>query len=1069
MAKRSGELIFKEGRTRVKDLFKTIATELTTEEWAILNRTSDPEVPWTFDINRTIKIPAITKKDMVQLYRILAKVNYKPTSTPFGEINVLQGNTSGNTAYLIIQVNDETISVPVPASSSTAATATIIANAIKTNMTGLADTIVSVSNDSLVLVKGETTVRNLSLNTDNTNSGIIAQSELVVLPTVGRIIPLGRGTSGSVTFTVNSEDFSITVAAGDTRATLANKIISSVAATLTGYTAKIVDLNDQIVEIAHETDDIVQLTSTAFTTSPLITSTEVQSSIAFITFKTETILSDTSMTLTLEGTQFNAVNIVAKETIPSIASKLNAIISSAGYTAEAVIGEPKIRIIRTNGTITTAQCSTDQVVSAPALFNGTANVSTRTVGKVKILGNSVYNDAAYVLTINGKNYNIQILAGFDNPRILQTILSAVITDYPQSYILNSEVYIVPSSGNVTSFTSTMPELILNSINTGSFTKEPTEYSGVIEILQSAGAAFDMVVRVNYVNHTIPIPLDTTADGIATAVQTYFAALPDYADTTVANNIVEIKGTASITQLSVDFVQIDDTYYDVQGDLIIGLGEGDNGTKIGDNVIIKTREVGQLFDYITFAPKEINGTVRYIADLISRPKGKISVFETTTETYLKERAMKRNPGEPIFSVNGTNLSKASTGANAIKVYKGADAATATLIARELYQVDFDNGLIMFGATPLEEGEFLFVDYTVITDQILNEVDSSKYQIMDNKIVALDPTLNELNGILFVNYKWELVYPASLLSFVPDQDRMVMKTYVDISQVQNKSLFKEYYIEFKKPTIKAEQITGVDVRYGTAITTTNEPELVFDKSSAWSRLAWYKADSATKLNLNDEMSISYFMNFTNEYLNLFVQGSAAFDSDYTNYIIAPLMWGMLEKYEGAIYTEDTYNCYFTVGSDKFGIPNLKWGENTGTGITDIVVDSTLSNVPYQAHYPSFHTVPEFMNKHYVNVSTETAAEQVGEIIIYHPVEKARGKIQGILTGDRSTIEHLGILIENKDRYDVSGALLDSENKIYNNCGGPNQSNQRTYVQLNINAPYSLFNNSPNVFYGVCMRKE
>ena len=50
-----------------------------------------------------------------------------------------------------------------------------------------------------------------------------------------------------------------------------------------------------------------------------------------------------------------------------------------------------------------------------------------------------------------------------------------------------------------------------------------------------------------------------------------------------------------------------------------------------------------------------------------------------------------------------------------------------------------------------------------------------------------------------------------------------------------------------------------------------------------------------------------------------------------------------------------------------------------------------------------------------------------------------------------------------------LFKDKNKIYNNCGGPNQSNQRTYVQLNINVPYSLFNNSPNVFYGVCMRKE
>ena len=111
---------------------------------------------------------------------------------------------------------------------------------------------------------------------------------------------------------------------------------------------------------------------------------------------------------------------------------------------------------------------------------------------------------------------------------------------------------------------------------------------------------------------------------------------------------------------------------------------------------------------------------------------------------------------------------------------------------------------------------------------------------------------------------------------------------------------------------------------------------------------------------------------------------------------------------------------------------------------------------------------MKKHYVNVSTETAAEQVSEVIIYHPVEKARGKIQGVLVGDRSTIEHLGTLIESRDQFDLSGALLNEDKTLRNDCGGPNKSKQKTYIQINTNAPYSLFNNSPNAFFGMCIRK-
>lgn len=1063
-AKRSGELMFREGRSTVKDFFRTIATELTTEEWAVLNRTSDPNVPWTFDINRSIKIPTASKKDMVKLYRILARTSYKAISPPYGEITVLQGNPTTGTIFVVLQINEDNASIAIPGDSDEAETASIIANYISANFPAFAE---STAVENKVTVKGAGSVRNISLNSDKTDTGVIAKTEMMALPTVARVTPLGSSNAGTVTFSINADSFDVELLAGEPRSSIASKIITAVNA-MTGYSARIVDATTSTIEISHTTDNILSFTSNVITTKAIATKSNVESGIGYIDFRTDIFLTSTSLSINVDGTPVQAISIAPGDTIITIVTALNSRIAGVGLRAE-LASNSKIRIIRDNGSVTTLSASSDITVDQAIFVAAQSNISTQTVGKLTIFGEALEKDALYTITVNGTTFSVQMLQGYDKPKMLQELLSAVLNTYPQSYILNSSLVIVPTNTSITSFSTNIPAFLENAINTSSSAKEPSAYAGVIEIVQSAGEEFEITIRINFVSHSITIPADSDSLEIAALIADYFSNLPEFANSIASDNIVEIQGTTSVDQLDVGFVEINSTYYDVQGDLILGTGVGDNGTKIGDNVIIKTREIGRLFDYATFAPKEVNGVVRHIAPLLSRPKGSITVFMAATESYQKERAMKKNQGEPIYSINGTNLSRAVSGTNAIKVYKGTSAALATEISRDIYQVDFNNGLIMFPADPLGTDEMLYVDYTVITDQILSEIPKTDYQIMDDRLVALEDSLNEVDCLVFVNYKWELIYPSSVLSFAPDQDRMVLKTYIDISQVKNKSLFKEYYIEFKRPDVRADRVTGVDVRYGTAITNEVEPTLVFDQSSAWSRLAWYKASSTAKLNLNEDMAISYFMNFTQEYWNLFVQGSAAFDSDYTNYIIAPMMFGLLDKYEGAINSEETYNCYFTVGSDKIGVLNNKWGENTATGITDIMIDKTLSNVPFQAHYPSFHTVPEFMNKHYVNVSTETAAEQVGEIILYHPVEKARGKIQGILTGDRSTIEHLGVLIENREKYDISGALINSEGSLYNECGGPNVSNQKTYVQLNINAPYSLFNNSPNVFYGVCMRKE
>ena len=104
-----------------------------------------------------------------------------------------------------------------------------------------------------------------------------------------------------------------------------------------------------------------------------------------------------------------------------------------------------------------------------------------------------------------------------------------------------------------------------------------------------------------------------------------------------------------------------------------------------------------------------------------------------------------------------------------------------------------------------------------------------------------------------------------------------------------------------------------------------------------------------------------------------------------------------------------------------------------------------------------------------SEYTGSHHFSELVVTHPVQRERGKMQGVIVGDRSSIHHLDELISNKDEFNPSGILLNEKKKHYNDCGGANISKEKKWVSFNINSPYWFMNNSPNVFYGLALRKS
>lgn len=124
---------------------------------------------------------------------------------------------------------------------------------------------------------------------------------------------------------------------------------------------------------------------------------------------------------------------------------------------------------------------------------------------------------------------------------------------------------------------------------------------------------------------------------------------------------------------------------------------------------------------------------------------------------------------------------------------------------------------------------------------------------------------------------------------------------------------------------------------------------------------------------------------------------------------------------------------------------WGENTGTGVTDIVMYRTRSGVYYQKHSLSFITPDEYINKEAFNPSRYTGKFHLSPAYVLHGYDGYRGMLKDVVVVDNSSINHLDDLVVNQG-----------------------QANEQVYKYFRLNAPFSVFQDSGNWHYGVAIKK-
>lgn len=158
---------------------------------------------------------------------------------------------------------------------------------------------------------------------------------------------------------------------------------------------------------------------------------------------------------------------------------------------------------------------------------------------------------------------------------------------------------------------------------------------------------------------------------------------------------------------------------------------------------------------------------------------------------------------------------------------------------------------------------------------------------------------------------------------------------------------------------------------------------------------------------------------------------------------------KKFTSAVSTARSFE---SVVRDKFTGAILdvkfsdKFGKDTGNGVNDLVMYAARSGLKYQKHYPAFITTEEFMRKEKSGQSRWTGKFHLSPIYIEHSYDKQRGWLDGVMAVDDSGIAHLDELIVDKDT-----------------------TREEVYKFFRINAPYSMFNNSPNYAYGIALIKS
>ena len=294
----------------------------------------------------------------------------------------------------------------------------------------------------------------------------------------------------------------------------------------------------------------------------------------------------------------------------------------------------------------------------------------------------------------------------------------------------------------------------------------------------------------------------------------------------------------------------------------------------------------------------------------------------------------------------------------------------------------------------------------------------------KAITMDLTLASRNG-------WTLRYPSAANSID------------NIAILETTTTFNvRFFLKIERPE---DSLNHVLLTIGTRLNSTEDDIDGIHNEPA--RFAWYRITD--EVQLHDWMPVQYWMSYSEDFINIVVQGDPSLDMEpYNRYLISYGYIGALESFEGAD-ADTEHNFGITVSSDIFfeedEMPD-QYGHRTATCITDIGMIGTRTGTPFQAHLIKFSSNWEWADRNFINSSQWTHKYHMSDMIVYHAYDRERGKLQNALVGDRSAIYHLDILIVDR--------------------GTPDE---KRYVMFNISAPFSIINNGPNVLYGIALRRS
>lgn len=147
---------------------------------------------------------------------------------------------------------------------------------------------------------------------------------------------------------------------------------------------------------------------------------------------------------------------------------------------------------------------------------------------------------------------------------------------------------------------------------------------------------------------------------------------------------------------------------------------------------------------------------------------------------------------------------------------------------------------------------------------------------------------------------------------------------------------------------------------------------------------------------------------------------------------------------------------VTRDEFGnvinvVQPNKYGQNTGTCVTDVTMYHTRSRAYWQKHGVMFNTTEEYMTKEMYGKSAYTDEYYADRVKVTHGNDGPRGMLDSCLVIDQSSLIPLDDLVINRD-------FKNDKSK-----------KEETYIYFPVTAPYSAFSTGPNALSGIAILKD